>query len=68
MSQPKLAKMYTPEEVAEVLRVEKNTVYRLISRGEIAAKKFGRVYRIPYSAVAFSQTHNRQLQRLRSST
>lgn len=56
MSQLKLAKMYTPAEVAEVLQVEKNTIYRLIGRGEIIAKKIGRVYRIPYSSIAFSQT------------
>lgn len=56
MSQLKLTKMYTPAEVAEVLQVEKNTVYRLIGRGEIIAKKIGRVYRIPYSSIAFTQT------------
>ncbi len=56
MNQAKLARMYTPEEVAEVLRVKKNTVYRLISRGEIVAKKIGKVYRIPFSSIAFSQT------------
>jgi len=38
---------YTPEQVAKMLQLSKNTVYDLIGRGEIVAKKFGKVYRIP---------------------
>lgn len=44
---------YTPEEVAEMLQLSKNTVYSLISRGEIVAKKIGKVYRIPPSSLSF---------------
>lgn len=47
------AKVYTPEQVAEILQLSKNTVYQLISRGEIIAKKFGKVYRIPASSLSF---------------
>lgn len=46
-------KAYTPEQVAEMLQLSKNTVYDLISRGEIIAKKIGKVYRIPASSVSF---------------
>ena len=38
-----LAKAYTPDQVAQMLQLSKNTVYELINRGEIVAKKIGRV-------------------------
>lgn len=44
---------YTPEQVAKMLQLSKNTVYTLISRGEIVAKKFGKVYRIPARSLSF---------------
>jgi len=44
---------YTPEQVADLLQLSKNTIYQLISRGEIVAKKIGRVYRIPPSSLSF---------------
>lgn len=47
------AKAYTPEQVAGMLQLSKNTVYELISRGEIIAKKIGKVYRIPASSISF---------------
>ena len=46
-------KAYTPGQVAEMLQLSKNTVYKLINRGEIIAKKLGKVYRIPYSSISF---------------
>lgn len=46
-------KVYTPEQVAQMLQLSKNTVYGLISRGEIIAKKLGKVYRIPASSLSF---------------
>lgn len=48
-----LPKVYTPEQVAEILQLSKNTVYQLINRGEIVAKKIGKVYRIPISSLSF---------------
>ncbi len=48
-----LAKAYTPEQVAGMLQLSKNTVYQLINRGEIIAKKIGKVYRIPASSLSF---------------
>ena len=44
---------HKPEQVAEMLQLSKNTVYDLISRGEIIAKKIGKVYRIPANSLAF---------------
>jgi putative molybdopterin biosynthesis protein len=46
-------KVYTPEQVAQILQLSKNTIYSLISRGEIIAKKIGKVYRIPESSLSF---------------
>lgn len=51
MLQPKV---YTPEQVAGILQLSKNTVYELISRGEIVAKRIGKVYRIPATSVFFA--------------
>ena len=51
-----LQKAYTPEQVAEMLQLNKNTIYDLIGRGEILAKKFGKVYRIPKSSLSFMFT------------
>lgn len=48
-----LPKIYTPEQVAEILQLSKNTVYQLIQKGEIIAKKIGKVYRIPQSSLLF---------------
>ena len=46
-------KAYTPEQVAGMLQMSKNTVYELIKRGEIIAKKIGKAYRIPASSISF---------------
>lgn len=46
-------KVYTPEQVAEMLQLSKKTVYELIGKGEIIAKKIGKVYRIPASSISF---------------
>ncbi|MEE2815229.1 MULTISPECIES: helix-turn-helix domain-containing protein [unclassified Microbacterium] len=42
----------TVAEVAEIMRVSKMTVYRLVHAGELPAVRFGRSYRVPESAVA----------------
>lgn len=39
------------EEVAERLQVEVRTVYGLIRRGELKARKIGRMYRVPLEAL-----------------
>jgi len=45
------ARFMTVAEVAEVMRVSKMTVYRLVHSGELPAVQFGRSYRVPESAV-----------------
>ena len=44
---------YTPEQVATMLQLSKNTVYRLIGSGEIIAKKFGKLYRISPASLSY---------------
>ena len=46
-------KAYTPEQIAEMLQLSKNTVYGLIGRGEIVAKKIGKLYRISAPSLSF---------------
>ena len=48
--------MFTSDQVAKILQLSTNTVYELIKKGEIAAKKYGKVYRIPASALSFALT------------
>lgn len=48
--------IYTPEQAAKLLQLSKNTIYKLINRGEIVAKKIGKVYRIPASSIYFALT------------
>ena len=42
----------TVVEVAEVMRVSKMTVYRLIHAGELPAIRVGKSFRVPYEAVS----------------
>jgi len=53
MLQPKV---YTPEQTAAILQLSKNTIYQLIERGEIVAKRIGKVYRIPQASLSFAFT------------
>jgi len=39
--------LLTVEEVAEIVRIHKSTVYKLIEREQIRAFKLGRAYKIP---------------------
>ncbi|MHA7303800.1 helix-turn-helix domain-containing protein [Arthrobacter sp. TMN-49] len=41
----------TVQEVAEIMRVSKMTVYRMVHAGELPAVRFGRSYRVPQNAV-----------------
>lgn len=38
--------IYTPQEVADLLKLKKNTVYEMIKRGDIRAAKLGKSFRI----------------------
>lgn len=46
-------RVFTPEQVAQMLQLSKSTVYELINRGELIAKKIGKVYRVPASSISF---------------
>lgn len=48
-----ITRTYTPEQVADILQLSKSTVYGLIKRGEIIAKRIGKVYRIAPSSLSF---------------
>ena len=47
---------YTPEQTAKILQLSKNTIYELIAKGEIIAKRIGKVYRIPAKSLSFVAT------------
>ena len=46
--------VFTPEQVAAILKLSKGTVYQLIKRGEILAKRLGNTFRIPRRSIAFA--------------
>ncbi len=41
-----MQKLYTTKEIAELLKIKKNTVYELIKRGELTSSKIGKQLRI----------------------
>ena len=47
-----IEQMYRVKEAAEMFAVTKQTVYNLISNGDITSVKIGRSSRIPESAIA----------------
>lgn len=38
--------LYTPQEVADLLKIKKNTVYEMIKRGDLKCRKIGKQFRI----------------------
>ena len=47
----KAPQFYTVAEVAELTRVSRMTVYRMVHSGELPAVRFGSSYRVPKSAI-----------------
>jgi excisionase family DNA binding protein len=45
------ARFLTVAEVADMMRVSRMTVYRLVHSGDLPAIRFGRSFRVPESAV-----------------
>jgi excisionase family DNA binding protein len=43
--------IYTPEQAAEYLQVDKETIYRYIRQGKLVASRLGRKYRIPKGSI-----------------
>jgi excisionase family DNA binding protein len=54
-----MREVMTPEQVADYLQLNTDTVYRLIRQNELAAVRIGRAYRIPRDDVeAFLLAHS----------
>ncbi len=51
MESQSIPKLLTVNEVAELMRVSRMTVYRLIHSGELPAVRAGKSFRIPVNAV-----------------
>ena len=43
--------IFTPEQAAEYLQVERETIYRYIRQGKLVASRLGRTYRIPRGSI-----------------
>ena len=43
--------IFTPDQAAEYLQVDKETIYRYIRQGKLVASKLGRTYRIPKGSI-----------------
>jgi excisionase family DNA binding protein len=43
--------IFTPEQAAEYLQVDRETIYRYIRQGKLVASKLGRAYRIPKGSI-----------------
>jgi excisionase family DNA binding protein len=43
--------IFTPEQAATYLQVDRETIYRYIRQGKIVASKLGRTYRIPKGSI-----------------
>lgn len=59
MERERVHEIMTPEQVATYLQLNPETVYRLIRRGDLAASRIGRFYRIPRADVdAYLAAHS----------
>ena len=52
------ARYLTVAEVADVMRVSRMTVYRLVHSGDLPAIRFGRSFRVPESAVQVAMSNH----------
>jgi excisionase family DNA binding protein len=46
-----MREVFTPEQVAEFLQLDRETVYRYIRDGKLVASRLGRTYRVPRRSV-----------------
>src|SRR3954447_11105082 len=51
MSNERVPDILTPEQAADYLQINRETVYRYIREGKLAASKLGRAYRIPRASL-----------------
>ncbi len=54
----KYSDILTVEELCEVLRIGKNTAYKLLKSDEIKSIKIGKIYKIPKKSVKKYLEHN----------
>jgi excisionase family DNA binding protein len=52
------ARFLTVAEVADMMRVSRMTVYRLVHSGDLPAIRFGRSFRVPESAVQMAMSNH----------
>lgn len=50
-SEQQLGDLFTPEQAADYLQVNRETVYRYIREGKLIASRLGRTYRIPRTSI-----------------
>jgi excisionase family DNA binding protein len=43
--------IFTPEQAAEYLQIDRETIYRYIRQGKLVASRLGRAYRIPRASI-----------------
>jgi excisionase family DNA binding protein len=43
--------IFTPEQAADYLQIDRETVYRYIRQGKLVASRLGRAYRIPRKSI-----------------
>jgi excisionase family DNA binding protein len=59
MSAGERVRYLTVAEVAELMRLSRMTVYRLVNRGELPAVRVGRSFRVPQDALdAYLREHS----------
>ncbi len=46
-----MEQLYTPEEIASILKTTRKTVYIWLRSGKLKARKAGKMWRIPQSAL-----------------
>jgi excisionase family DNA binding protein len=51
MTAERIRDIMTPEQAAEYLQVNRETIYRYIREGKLTASKLGRAYRIPRASL-----------------
>jgi len=48
-----MREIFTPDQAADYLQVDRETIYRYIRQGKLMASKLGRKYRIPKRSIDF---------------
>src|SRR5450759_2543103 len=51
MNMERAREIMTPDQAAEYLQIDRETIYRYIRQGKLVASKLGRAYRIPRRSI-----------------